>query len=401
MRTYIFITLALLAAALAACGGDGGASDAPTPAPEPQASATIEVASEKPVVIGVSVALSGDQQNIGNDLAVAAQMAVDDYGSILGDHFITLSIRDDACTDPGSAVDVANLFSADPSLIGVVGPMCTVGAQAANPLYEEAGVIHIAPVSTRDELSQQGDEFFFRTAWHDSAQAMLQARYLFEDLGGATAVVVDDSEPYGVGLADAFEAAYTDAGGEVIERYRIERGDTDFSGLTRQVLAAAPAAVVFEGLNPEGALVVKALREAGYAGTFMGPDGLLSVRDFIPTAGTAAEGAVLTGGPVADAGFTARFEERTQRLPATPFVLQAYDAVTALLRAAEATLVDGGDGTLTIDRAVLAEAMRNGRFAGLTGSITFDDFGDRRGETAPELGLRVYRIENAGLVLVE
>ena len=59
------------------------------------------------------------------------------------------------------------------------------------------------------------------------------------------------------------------------------------------------------------------------------------------------------------------------------------------------------DGNLTIDRQLLAETLRAQRFAGLSGSLTFDENGDRRGETAPELGLRIYRIENNGLVLVE
>jgi len=279
--------------------------------------------------------------------------------------------------------------------------MCTVGAQAANPIYEHASMIHISPSATRDELSTQGEHFFFRTAWRDQVQAQVQARYAFETLGAQAAGVVDDAEPYGVGLAEAFADAYEERGGRIVAHDRVERGTTDFESLARQTLEASPAIVVFEGLNPEGALFVKALRDAGYAGEFMGPDGLLSLRDFIPVAGSAAESSILTGGSVAEQSFVDRFTTKAGRPPSTPFVLQTYDAVTALLRAADSVAEPQSGGALTIDRQLLADTLRVQRFAGLSGSLTFDENGERRGETALELGLRIYRIENNGLVLVE
>jgi branched-chain amino acid transport system substrate-binding protein len=385
---------------LASCGGDDSASQ--TPAPTATAPAQIgEVAPNRPVTVGLSIALSGDQQTIGEDLAIAAELAVEDFGAELKGHSIEIVQRDDACTDPEKSTDAAGIFIVDESLIGVVGPMCTVGAQAANPIYEGVGVIHISPTATRDELSAQGERFFFRTAWRDEVQAQVQARYAFETLGAKSASIVDDAEPYGVGLAEAFGASYEELGGRVVAHDRIERGTTDFESLARQTVETAPAIVVFQGLNPEGALFVKALRDAGYGGVFMGPDGLLSLQDFIPVAGTAAEGAILTGGSVADQPFVDRFIEKAQRPPSTPFVLQAYDAVTALLRAADSVAEPQSDGALTIDRQLLAETLRTQRFAGLSGSLTFDERGDRRGETALELGIRIYRIENSGLVLVE
>ena len=169
-------------------------------------------------------------------------------------------------------------------------------------------------------------------------------------------------------------------------RRPISRGRVDLVGLARAVDRRLLAPVPWYRLVEVHTLVAAVI-------------GLrLVTRDW---ALVAQRPAVLTGGPVADADFTSRFEAKAGRVPTTPFVLQTHDAVTALLRATEATLVDNGDGSLSIDRTALADALRNGRFAGLSGSITFDEFGDRRGETAPELGLRVYRIENGGLVLIE
>jgi ABC-type branched-subunit amino acid transport system substrate-binding protein len=82
-------------------------------------------------------------------------------------------------------------------------------------------------------------------------------------------------------------------------------------------------------------------------------------------------------------------------------VLQAYDAVTALLKAIDAVATEEDDGSLRIDRQRLADTLREQRFAGLTGSVTFDERGERRGETPAELGITVYRVFNAQLVAVE
>jgi ABC-type branched-subunit amino acid transport system substrate-binding protein len=158
---------------------------------------------------------------------------------------------------------------------------------------------------------------------------------------------------------------------------------------------------VFEGFNPEGPLLARALGEAAFEGFFMGPDGLLNARDFLETAGPRAEGATITGGALPDAGFIATYEALYGRPPTTAFVLQAHDAVTALLNAVQAVGVERDDGSLRIDREALAAAMHEGRFAGLTGSVAFDERGERRGETPAELGVRVYRVFGGAFVAVE
>jgi branched-chain amino acid transport system substrate-binding protein len=401
MRLILALCAVLAFALFAACDGNGGSSQ-PTSTPTADTIVPIRIPAGEPVTIGLSIALSGDQQTIGEDLAHAAALAVEDFGGALHGHPITISSRDDECTDPRKATEAAGIFTANPSLIGVVGPMCTAGAQAANPLYERSDVIHISPSATRNELSAQGEGHFFRIAWRDEVQAQVQARYAYETLGAMTASVVDDGEPYGVGLAEDFTDAYEALGGRIVAHDRVPQAGADYESIARETIEAGPAIVVYEGLNPGGALFAKALREGGFTGEFMGPDGLLSLRDFLPAAGPAgAEGAILTGGQVADTAFVERFTARAGRPPSTPFVLQAHDAVTALLRAADAAGTVDDDGSLTFDRERLTETLRRSRFAGLTGSSTFDENGDRSGETPIELGLRIYRIENSGLVLVE
>jgi branched-chain amino acid transport system substrate-binding protein len=380
-----------LAVVLTACGGSsaGSPSTEPTASPPPE---PLVVRPGEPIMIGVSAALSGDQVNLGTDIADAVDLSASDFTRQVKGRALRTVRVDDGCTDVQMAVDAAHKLVDEEHVAGVIGPMCTTGAQAANRVYEDAGVAHILPTATRVDLSHQGGRYFFRLAWQDDAQAAIQVSFTRGTSGAATAMVIDDGEAYGHALADEFVRVFEEQGGRVLARERIVRGERDFAPLAREVLSAGPDAVVFEGLNPEGALVVKALRTQGYGGLFVAPDGLLSQRDFIDPDPPVAEGAIVTGGPFPSQSFAVRFFERVQRAPTTPFVLQAYDAFTVLAVAIEAIAEEDADGNLVIDRQRLADELRARQFLGLTGAIAFDERGDRIGDAALDLGLTVYRV---------
>ncbi len=392
MRYPLTAFVLWIALALAGCGGSGHRT--PTPATTPQRTPTTDIVipANAPITIGVSVALSGDQQAIGRDIADAADLAIADHGASIKGHPIVAVRKDDGCTDALKAVSVARGFITDTSVAGVIGPMCTTGAQAADPLYEAAHIIHVSPSATRVELSQQGERYFFRTAWSDDLQADVQASYARGTAKAASAVVIDDSEPYGKGLSDAFAAKFQSLGGSLLSHERIDRGTVDFSATVKGVLSINPDIVVFEGLNPEAALLVKELRHQHYTGIFMAPDGVFNAHDYIDAAGAASDGSIVSGGPQPDADFIAKFQAKYQRAPQTAFVLQAYDAANALIGAIEATATTGSDGSLHIDRARLADALRSKKLLGLTGAISFDAHGDRVGATPAEAGLVLYKV---------
>jgi branched-chain amino acid transport system substrate-binding protein len=398
VRRLPVITTAILCVFLACGQSDGTPQSTPTQRAAPS---SIRIAAGEPIVIGVSVALNGEQGIIGQDLADAVDLAIRDFNRPIQGHAIVSTREDDGCNDAELAARAAEALTARGELVGVIGPMCTTGAQAANDVYEAAGAVHISPTTTRDDLSQQGGTYFFRTAWRDGAQGRLQAAYARMALQAETAVVIDDGDPYGKTLADAFVPGFEGTQGRVLSRERIERGTTDFTGIARQIVAARPDVVIFEGLNPEGAYLIRDLRQEGFAGAFVGPDSLLSLRDFVVVGGAATEEATVTGGRTPDEGFVTRFTEAYGRAPSTSFVLQAYDATRILLTSVESVASADNDGGLIVDRAALAQALRDQSFAVLTGSITFDEHGDRSGETAGEVGLAIYEVVDGRFEFIE
>lgn len=391
-RRVLIAAVTTITAVLVACAGSSSYRPAATSTIAPRQSIAID--SNAPITIGISAALSGDQATLGRDIADAAELAIADAGGAIKGHKLQALRVDDGCDDAEKAVAAARRFLAEDGVAGVIGPMCTVGVQATDKLYSDAGIVHISPSATRAGLSTQDGGYFFRTSWQDDAQARVQAMYLRDTANAASAIVIDDGQPYGKGLADAFAAAFEQRDGRVLSRERITRGTTGFAALARQVKSANPAAVVFEGVNPEAALFAKALDENSYSGMFVGPDALLRVPEFVTAGGPAADGAIITGGPMPDDAFVKKFRDRYQREPTTSFVLEAYDAALALIKSLETTAATTANGALTIDRVALSASLHEQRFSGVTGTVAFDANGDRAGDRPHDLGLEVYRVAN-------
>ncbi|TAK58242.1 MAG: branched-chain amino acid ABC transporter substrate-binding protein [Dehalococcoidia bacterium] len=393
------LAVALCGMLFAACGGGASSSPKATPTSVDPPSPTITIAAGQPIVIGLSAALTGVQATLGTDLADTAELAANDRGGAIKGHPVKVERADDGCGEAEKAVRAARTLIATSGIVGVIGPMCTMGAQAANPLYEAAGLVHISPSITRTDLSAQGERYFFRVAWRDDEQAVVQSQYATDTLHARSVALIDDGSPYAKELADAFAAAFQRSGGDVLSRDRIDPAATDFATLAKRVQGETPDAVVFEGLNPAGVLLLKALHEAQYTAAFIAPDGVLSLHDFVGAGGSTVEGAFLTGGPMPSELFVAHFQERYHRAPATPFVLQTHDAVIALLTAIESVAVEQ-NGQLVIDRAKLADALRRQSMTGFTGPIQFDENGDRRTDAPGGAGIIVYRVTNGRFVPV-
>ncbi len=382
----------------------GSPTAAKTSAASPAASAaaggitgTITIPSGASIKIGVSASLTGDTANLGIDIRDGAALAGSEVATVKV-HNVEIDGQDDGCATADTTVSVANRFVADKSVVAVVGPMCSNGAKSANPIYESAGLIHISASATAPELTEQGLKTFFRTAWRDDLQGKVQATYALQKLSAKKAYVVDDTEAYGAALADQFVTNFQSGGGTVDKHEKIQKGDTDFSGLATRIESDKPDVLVFEGFVPEGTLLLKQARDAGFTGKFMGPDGVNDTKDFIQAGGAATDGAIITGGPQLADTFLSAFKAKFGRDVGTAFTGHAYDATKILLAAIDKVAVQNSDGSLTIDKAKFLQAIHDTDYTGVTGHVKFDAKGDRVGTTASEVGLALYIVQNGAFV---
>jgi branched-chain amino acid transport system substrate-binding protein len=371
MKTRITIAVfMILTMIVAGCGPAAGSAEDPW--------GTIVIPAGETVKVGLSSALSGGYAVYGTDMLNGVDLAIEKFGGTLHGFQLASEGQDDNC-DGAAGVTVAEQFSADPFVLGVIGPMCSGTAVPAEEIYAANHVVMITPSSTAVAVTAPGYENVFRTVPNDTLQAQVTVDYIFNELGIHSIAIVHDQSIYGEGLGQAVKDQFEAAGGTVTSFEGITRGESDYSAVVGTTIAGNPEAVYFGGMDAEGMKLVVQFRAANFAGTFFGPDGIKSQPSFADAAGAAAEGAFMTFGAVGGAtgyeDFLAAFQTKFGGDPVA-YGPGSFDAATILLQAADKVATVDADGNLVIGRKALADAIRSTPFDGVTGHMEFDDAGD-------------------------
>jgi ABC-type branched-subunit amino acid transport system substrate-binding protein len=354
----------------------------------------IVIPAGEPIVIGISTALTGGPTgDRGEEYRDAAIVAVERWKQqnslLIGGHEIVVHAEDDGCSDTEITTRAAGhmLRGEDghqqlPGLVGVLGPQCSGGVVAVMDDYAEAGIVMISGSATTTSLtdSQGDDGFFFRTAYRNDLEGTLIGLFAAtnEDLGIDSAVIVDNSGTYGVDLA-INAARVSEEFGLTVDRLSITEGTVDFGPTVQEIIALDPSFVAFMGFNPEAGLLYRQLRDEGYTGIFGAGDGAASVTGFVEPVGIAESEGVLFGGctvPLPKV-FLDDFEELHGHTPTASFPAQYADAATILLNAIAAVAEEQTDGSLVIEPTELRDKIRETATSGISGSIGFDEHGDR------------------------
>ena len=381
-----FGLIAVLALVATACGGkEEAADDLADVSLRPNAQTPIAVPAGEPIVVGISAPLTGPDEAEGIEDRDAVIAGVERWkeqnGQQIKGHDIEIRAEDDGCTEADITAQAAERLLRSQGLVGVIGPACSAGAQAAIPVYAQAGIVAISASATQSALATNQPEgrFFFRTAYRNDLEGILVGLFASVALQAEKAYLIDDGELYGTDLADAAQRALRD-NDVTVTRESVRRGMVDFSQLAAKIVVENPDLVGFAGFNPEAALLYRQLRDAGYTGIFGSVDAAASVPSFVEPVGAAAEGVVFAGCSLTlPPDFVAQFEDvHGGRAEASAFVAQDADAVTILLNAVAQVAVEQADGSLTIDPAALRDAVgATSLEGGLSGSFTFDENGDR------------------------
>jgi branched-chain amino acid transport system substrate-binding protein len=355
------VVLGLSMAGLAGCaktdddGGNGGATETKT------------------IKIGVQTSLTGGLADYGFAAAEALKIAAVDFDEFEVDgttYKIEIIIKDDKGEPAESPIVAQQLV--DEGVIGVIGALTSGNTNASMPIYKTAGIPVISGSATRPDLTELGDDNFFRTCLRDDLQGAALGEWAIE-LGKKKVVIMDDRGDYAVALGDEVEKAIKAGGAEVL-RQEGQEGDVDFSAQVANIKAFAPDAVIFTGYHREAGLLFKQLVEAGVDAQFMGGDGVKSNEIGGEAGGNAnVEGALATFGGFAQEGmpgyvtFAEKFKAATGK-DAGPYAENNYDALGALVEA----IKKAG----STDGAALIDALHEIEYSGVQGALTFDEKGD-------------------------
>ncbi len=390
--------LLVLPVALSACGTK----------PESTGSSGGTAGASKTVTIGVIAPLSGDQAEIGGGLRNGADLAVKQANQkhTIPGWTIKLDAQDDE-VKPDVGGRAAEKLASDPTVLGVVGPLNSSVALTVAPSLSGAEVAEISPSNSNPRLTGRDKspqtrpyKTYFRVVATDDFQGPFAARYAIQTLGRKRIAVVNDQKAYGVGLTDAFHGEASKLGATVLPTQTINPGDKDFSAVISRLQGDRPDMAYYGGEYPEASLLTNQMKSKGLDVPLMGGDGINS-RAYIQNGGKATEGDYSTSlGAPTDSLASARqfvtdYQAQNYKEDKDPYGAYAFDAANALINSAKAVLA-GKDKVDDAVRAAEVAAVQGIAFAGVTGRIAFDQFGDTKSKI-----LSMYQVRGGKFVPVK
>jgi branched-chain amino acid transport system substrate-binding protein len=356
----------------------------------------VEVGADEPINLGAAQVISGADSPLGLDQVAALNLAIDyldgsfdQVDGTLLEHPVNLTVEDELCSsDGGQAAGTA--LAADASIVAVVGTSCSSAALGvADTLLGDKGILLFSGSNTSPALTdpELHNPFYARTAHNDRIQGAIVAEFtLGDELGATTAATIADESPYTQGLVAAFRANFEAGGGTLTDQDPGEQVDsegTDFKPVLRSIAEQNPDVLYFPIFVSACTLIIKQAAEIMPDTTLVVSDGCISSDTYTNTNGAVG---VYTSAPDLEAfqsnefyagEFVPAYEALEGNAPVAVFHAHTYDAANIIFDAIEKVAIDNGDGSLSIPRQELRDAVfATEGYPGISGTITCLDTGD-------------------------
>ncbi|MCL4562798.1 MAG: ABC transporter substrate-binding protein [Chloroflexi bacterium] len=381
MRAYkVFSVLALIAMLVAACTPAAAPTAAPTTPPQqtapttaPAAPATAPAASSGGTLkVAILAPLSGGQPTFGVSTRDGALLAIKQWnakGGVLGMQIVT-DVEDSQCL-PDPAVNAANKVINQDKIHYIIGEVCSAASIPVSDIANAAKVIQMSPTSTNPlvtvDQNGQTKQYIFRACFIDPFQGKVGAKFAVDTLKAKTAFIMyNQSSDYVRGLAEAFEASFTQLGGKIVGKETYTNTDTDFSAILSKVSTASPDLVYLPDYYNIVNLVTKQAKQMGIAAPFMGGDGWDSADLDV----AAADGGYYTNHY--DPGDTRPEVQNFLKDYGAEYSGKVPDALAALAYDATNLLLTGIQNAGADDTTKVATALQNIKFDAVSGTITYD-----------------------------
>lgn len=353
------------------------------------------------VKFAIELPLQGSEKAASDPIINGVKLALKQANNTAGGYTIELpnsAIFDDALNGAHDAQTGANNMSkivADETIVAVIGPLNSSVAKAQIPISNAGGLPQCSPANTNPDLTK-GDagkllrskpNNYIRVVTTDDVQGPAAAQYIYDTLKKTSVYIIDDTETFGKGVADAFEADFKKRGGTVTKHDGAPKTTQDYVTIMTAAASGNPQAIYFGGVTATGgARILLAADQAGLGDVpYVGPDGIndgsADTKDsFLNLAGDKAKNSYSTlagigtfeGKAKFDADYKAEFG-----IDATGYAAQGFACAQILIDA-----LGRAGATNPSGNAALREALRVAMtdtahvYKTVQGDITFNAEGD-------------------------
>jgi branched-chain amino acid transport system substrate-binding protein len=326
------------------------------------------------IKIGATMPLTGYAASYGEDAKRGVELAIEQVnkaGGIRGKK-VEAIIEDDQGAGKTGVAAVQKLVTVDKVPVIVDGMMSATALPAA-PICRENKVVFIGTLTSHPEVTSPGG-FIYRIAASDVINANVEAKFAYNVLKKRKAGGLFATTDYGVRFKKIVQERFEKLGGSWVASDEFPQGGTDYRTQLAKIKEKNPEVVFVVATHKEAAQMLRQMVELKFRpvviGTSMFDDPLL-----IELGGDAAEGVYFTVGAGMVSGlekkqkdFETAFKAKFGKEPAIS-AKHFYDATGLAIEA----IKTGGETGPEIDKAM----AKIKDYVGVTGSITFNNIGDR------------------------
>ena len=207
--------------------------------------------------------------------AETARVQINEAGGVLGMEVEFISRNNQPVASepptPEASISAAKELIEMENVFALLGPVYSTNAVEVGPIAQQAQRLML-PGSSGSNVPEAGDHVFLITV-PNPFQGKVMASFAMnpDELGATTAATItEDGDVYSTDLVQAFEAAFQENGGQIVQSQAYAAGDTTFTELLTAIHAAAPDVIFCPGFQPEVPMLINEARQLGITATFLG-----------------------------------------------------------------------------------------------------------------------------------
>jgi branched-chain amino acid transport system substrate-binding protein len=371
-RTVLAASLAaVLGAGLAACGSR----------PSEQAAAD----TDKPIVIGISLPLTGDFSQPGGEAKRGYEVwakQINAAGGLLGRQ-VQLKIVDDASSQDTVVTDYTKLITQDKVdlLLGTFSSLLNFPASA---VAEKNGMVFVEPAGGAPKMFERGFKYLFfaqpATAPHQADVFVDWIKSLPEDQRPKTAAYPSQDDPFAAPVIESMQKQLEALGVKTVFSSVYPPDTTNFQSIASQMAGKKPDLIAQGAVFEDGVGLVRSLKQLNYSPKMLfqtsAPSNAAQYSDGVGAGST--EGVFYTVSWHQDAKtpknaeFVAGYRQAYQNADPAEDAADAYAAAEVL--AAGVTAVG------SLDQAKLRDWLHANQVTTILGPLSWEATGEPKGK---------------------